>query len=127
MAARLQGEGVPERFHPKSFRSVFGFNTNLWATIDPLLRHNVQGLPVGVFPMERPMTEWFIPEFQDWTLGGRQCKQLHKAANDGRWSDEERARVLVAHRCRCGSEHPCEEQEAIADRCAKEGQTPYTD
>jgi hypothetical protein len=34
---KLLGEGVPERLHPKSFRSSFETNTNIWASRQPEL------------------------------------------------------------------------------------------
>lgn len=34
----LANPGVPERLHPKSFHSMFGHNTNVWATRNQQVR-----------------------------------------------------------------------------------------
>ena len=40
-------------------------------------------------------------------------------------SQAERAALLISHHCRCGADAPCKEEEAIADKCAAEGKTPF--
>eukprot|EP00775_Hariotina_reticulata_P012528 gene12528-12661_t len=99
---KLIGEGVPERLHPKSFRSSFEVNTNIWATLQPEYRPYVQGPPVGVFSAERKLADsWFVPEWSDKGMGGRSCKELREvAASQPDLTPRGRASMLISHRCR---------------------------
>ncbi|GBG00148.1 hypothetical protein Rsub_12839 [Raphidocelis subcapitata] len=122
-------DGMPERFHPKSFRSVINFNTNVWASrLERFLPH-LRGAPVGVIPLGASLREgWFPPP--NWTelgSGGRSCAELRATAARERLDDAGRASLLVSHHCRCGEEAPCPEAEAIADGCARRGEIPFED
>ena len=98
---RLINDGIPERCHPKSFRSIIAINTNIWASRDPAFKPYLQGPPVGVFPTKRKLSDsWFVPEWQDMGQGGRGCKSLREAAKAKNMSEKERAALLISHRCR---------------------------
>uniref|UniRef100_A0A383VNT6 Methyltransferase FkbM domain-containing protein n=1 Tax=Tetradesmus obliquus TaxID=3088 RepID=A0A383VNT6_TETOB len=121
-------DGVPERLHPKSFRSAFEINTNVWASREPRFTPYLEGPAVGAFPAERKLTDsWFIPEWSDAAMGGRSCKNLQQVAADEAMPPPARASLLVSHRCRCGSQKPCEKEEKLADACAQSGRTPFSD
>ena len=42
-------------------------------------------------------------------------------------SQAERAALLISHHCRCAADAPCKEEEAMADKCAAEGKTPFAE
>ncbi|KAF6258050.1 hypothetical protein COO60DRAFT_1701519 [Scenedesmus sp. NREL 46B-D3] len=121
-------DGVPERIHPKSFRSAFEINTNVWASREARFMPYLEGPAIGAFPAERKLTDsWFIPEWSDHGMGGRSCRNLQQVAADEAMPPAARASLLVSHRCRCGSQKPCEKEEKIADHCAQAGRTPFPD
>jgi len=126
LSLHLINDGIPERCHPKSFRSVIAINTNIWASRDPAFKPYLQGPPVGVFPSKRKLSDsWFVPEWQDQGQGGRNCKSLREAAEAKKMSERERAALLISHRCRCGPDQPCQKEEEIADACAQSRRTPF--
>lgn len=129
---KLQGHGIPERLHPKSFRAVFGFNTNIWATRDPQFVRFVQGPPVGVIDPLQPMnSSWFVTPSKTpptSTLAGRTCEALHKHCIDNKLSDAACTQVMLSHRCRCVKpSKTCEAAYAVVEKCTKAGLTPYRD
>jgi hypothetical protein len=48
-------DGVPERMHPKSFRSAFEINTNVWASREPRF---MPYLEVREFPAVGALQQW---------------------------------------------------------------------
>jgi hypothetical protein len=133
-AAMAQGglivDGIPERFHPKSFRSVINFNTNVWATRLPRFAPHVRGPPVGVLPADASVRDsWFPPRGRasDVAVGGRSCAGLRDAAKKEGMDEAARAALLVSHHCRCSDELPCRRAEDIADECARRGEIPFED
>jgi hypothetical protein len=122
-------DGMPERFHPKSFRSVINFNTNVWASRLPKFLPHLRGAPVGVIPLHASVRDgWFPPD--NWTelgSGGRSCHELRATAARERLDEAARASLLVSHHCRCGAEAPCAQAEAVADDCARRGEIPFED
>lgn len=138
-AYQLLGQGVPERLHPKSLRATFEVATSIWASRQPRFVPHLQGPPVGIFPPSRPLSEsWFIPEFSDVGMGGRTCTNLREVAAAEGLSHAARASFLIANRCRCMPGGPaaapstrggggCPAEEAVAEACARAGQTPFRD
>jgi hypothetical protein len=121
-------DGIPERWHPKSFRSVINFNTNLWASRDPKHIATLKGPPVGVFPANQSVTDsWFGPAGSDLAAGGRSCELLRESVRAEKMEEAARATLLVSHHCRCEAAWPCAKAEAVADECAKKGEVPFED
>lgn len=126
-------DGMPERFHPKSFRSVISFNTNVWASRLPRFVPYLRGPPVGVLPAEQSVRDSWFPRRNnsasgaDYGSGGRLCHQLRRSAKQDRLDEPARASLLVSHHCRCDAELPCKAAEAIADDCARRGEIPFED
>lgn len=123
-------DGMPERFHPKSFRSVISFNTNIWASRNARLARHLAGPPVGIIPLDVPMNaSWFPPADRpsDLAVGGRSCQGLRDDARKQGLSEDDRASLLVPHHCRCGEQLPCKKAEDVADECARRGETPFQD
>lgn len=121
-------DGMPERFHPKSFRAVININTNVWATRDAALARHLRGPPVGIIPANQSLRAgWFPPPGSDLGSGGRSCEGLRRQAAAEKLDARQRASLLVSHHCRCAPDAPCAEQEALADACARRGAIPFDD
>jgi hypothetical protein len=76
---------IPEDLHPKSFRSMFSHNTNVWASLGS--KEMRKGEPVGVLPWAQSLQDYFVPEGQEFGMSHRICADMP-------------AKVLVRHRCR---------------------------
>eukprot|EP00884_Botryococcus_braunii_P021704 jgi/Botrbrau1/8217/Bobra.0392s0013.1 len=100
---------IPEGLHPKSFRGVFGHNTNIFATLYPD-KYKIVG-PVGTFGLDELLTEWH-PKKKGGTIGmgGRPCQYI-------------KPEVQIMHRCRCTSSTVCGADETLIIRLASEGKT----
>jgi hypothetical protein len=123
-------DGMPERFHPKSFRGVISFNTNVWASRLARLTPHLRGPPVGMLPADVSVTDsWFYPKDResDMAIGGRSCEGLRATAKADKMAEKERAALLVSHHCRCAPELPCRKAEETADQCARAGEIPFED
>ncbi|KAG2446062.1 hypothetical protein HXX76_000664 [Chlamydomonas incerta] len=102
---------VPENLNPRSLRSEFSHNTNLWAA-----RPAAGGLlrlesTAGFFDSDVPPTAYFAPGAEPGKglgLGQRPCKWLAPHTH-------------VRHRCRCVKQELCGEEEARAVRAAAAG------
>jgi hypothetical protein len=77
-------KGIPEDLHPKSFRSAFSHNTNIWASLGN--KEMRKGPPVGTMSWSQSLDEYFVPEGYAGT-GARFCTNL-------------RPGQIVWHRCR---------------------------
>lgn len=95
---------IPEDLNPKSFRSAFGHNTNVFAVRE--LRGMPVGPPVGVFTPEQDLHEWF--SHKEYGVGGRPCKDLIP-------------KIQVRHRCPCTDTDQCGEEAKLVRSLAKEG------
>ncbi|KAG2493458.1 hypothetical protein HYH03_008275 [Edaphochlamys debaryana] len=96
-------KGSPEGLSPRSFRSEFGFNTNIWCAKGASLGApylQLQG-PVGVLNPNDPPAKFFQTNPLDYGMGGRPCYHL---APD----------VQVRHRCKCSKPEVCGEEESLA-------------
>jgi len=121
-------DGIPERFHPKSFRSIINFNTNVWASRLPKFTPHLRGPAVGVFPAHQSVQDsWFPPNSSDVGSGGRSCRELRENARQERLSEDARGSLLVSHHCRCAEELPCGRAEAIVEDCVQRGEIPFED
>eukprot|EP00198_Chlamydomonas_reinhardtii_P001766 XP_001691102.1 predicted protein [Chlamydomonas reinhardtii] len=103
---------VPENLNPRSLRSDFSHNTNLWAAKssagEGLLR--LDGT-AGFFDSDVPATAYFAPGAEPskgYGLGHRACIWLAPQTH-------------VRHRCRCTKQELCGEEEARAVRAAAAG------
>eukprot|EP00878_Enallax_costatus_P016087 GHUV01016868.1.p1 GENE.GHUV01016868.1~~GHUV01016868.1.p1 ORF type:complete len:556 (+),score=129.98 GHUV01016868.1:295-1962(+) len=96
---QLIGHTIPERLHPKSFRSSFEGTAYVWASRDTEFKAYLQGPSVGVFPPERKITDsWFVPEWSDVVMGGKSCRGLQRQAEQQNMTAADRAALLVRHR-----------------------------
>jgi hypothetical protein len=130
VSQRLVIDGIPERYHPKSFRSVINFNTNVWATRLARFAPHLQGPTVGVLPARASVRDsWFPPpeEESDLGSGGRSCSELQKSAARDNLTEADRASLLVSHHCRCAADAPCKAAEAAIEECARRGEIPFED
>lgn len=94
-----------------------------------------QGPAVGVFPLQRGLTDsWFVEDSSSKTsrgMGGRSCSNLREVAATEKLDENARAAFLISHRCRCGDSpaegvpSACAEKEQLADACAMSGRTPF--
>ena len=103
---------LPEALHPRSFRSCFGHNTNLWAFREEPFFAQTAG-EAALFPANFDFSrEFFTPH--DLGAGRRPCAALP-------------AKVAVAHRCPCpkDTEDPdaaeCAAKEALVRKLARQG------
>jgi hypothetical protein len=131
--AGLPSRGVPEGLHPCGFRSTFGHNTNVFASVrmdevvreEEWAREEEGGGSVAVAAAStlrwRSPLPWFVPPGQDEGMGGRLCSTMTR---DVFWPQSsssplppaaERARILLSHRCRCPREAPEEGDRTTAD------------
>jgi hypothetical protein len=77
---------LPTQLHPKSFRAMFEYNTNVWASLGS--RHMRRGPVVGVLPWEQDLAaDYFPAQNQSWGMGMRQCAGISR-------------HFAVVHRCR---------------------------
>lgn len=119
----LPAQGIPEGLHPCGFRSTFGHNTNVFATVDEAVVRPEEwakedeeeeagggtASAASTLPPRAPLP-WFVPEGQDAGMGGRLCSIMTR---DVFWPQSsspptaaERARILLSHRCRCPRSPP---------------------
>eukprot|EP00195_Chlamydomonas_chlamydogama_P011405 CAMPEP_0202902672 /NCGR_PEP_ID=MMETSP1392-20130828/16989_1 /ASSEMBLY_ACC=CAM_ASM_000868 /TAXON_ID=225041 /ORGANISM="Chlamydomonas chlamydogama, Strain SAG 11-48b" /LENGTH=567 /DNA_ID=CAMNT_0049589473 /DNA_START=195 /DNA_END=1898 /DNA_ORIENTATION=+ len=109
---------APEDVHPKSLRSMFPYNTNLWAAKDDKLM-KVYGT-VGVFNLDQPTdTTWTSQKDPGHGVGMRSCPHLTPD-------------VLVRSRCSCTYASPdaatkCREEEELVMKLLKQGKLAFTD
>jgi hypothetical protein len=122
-------DGMPERFHPKSFRSVININTNVWASRLPAFLPHLKGPGVGILPADASVKDsWFPPpNTTDIGSGGRACSELLASAKRDGLDERARGSLLVSHHCRCDDAAPCRKAEAVADDCARRGEIPFED
>lgn len=114
----------PEDLHPKSFHSLFAYNTNIWAVSStssslPLLRLNGEA---ALFDISQDASRtWASKAHPDMGSGSRMCEYLEP-------------KVLVRNRCRCSSHRMdpssrdfklCNDAEKIVNGIAKKGLLPF--
>lgn len=110
MAAELEGVqpvfgcgGIPEHLHPKSFRSMFAHNTNIWIST----QRDMQNLnaTVGILRINEPMAAYTTNRIMG--QGGRHCNMGPVAE--------------VQHRCKCTDPAVCGKLEEVVLRLAAQG------
>jgi len=101
---------VPEDLNPRSFRSMFGHNTNIWASRNKALQP-LQNT-VGILKLTDPPETFFVKdELAAFGMGSRGCLSLDP-------------QYQVRHRCRCKNEAVCGDMEKVVEKLAKQGQVP---
>jgi FkbM family methyltransferase len=127
-ALEMQGCNLtPEDLHPKSFHSLFIYNTNIWAVSATsksasLLRFNGEAALFGID--QDASRTWTSKAHPDMGLGSRMCGYLETKA-------------LVRNRCPCSSLNVdgkaiderelkiCKDSEGIINGIAKKGLLPF--
>lgn len=98
---------LPENLNPRSFRCVFGHNTNIWASKNTLPLQSLTG-SVGMMGLDQPHSDYFIVDEWGRGIGMRDCKGME-------------LKYQVRHRCRCTDKSVCGEEEALVQRLATDG------
>lgn len=99
-------QAVPEDLNPRSFRCMFGQNTNIWASKNRTLQ-KLNGT-VGLLGLDDPHSVYFIENKWHLASGMRDCRDME-------------AMYQVRHRCRCTHPEVCAEEERIVQRLAEGG------
>ncbi|GAX77863.1 hypothetical protein CEUSTIGMA_g5305.t1 [Chlamydomonas eustigma] len=114
---------LPEDFHPKSFRSMFSYNTNIWATSKTAKSRSLMKSdgPAGLFSLEQDASrEWVSRSRPENGIGMRVCFYLEP-------------KNLVRNRCSCASANrtntsvlaSCLSEESIVQKVGASGNLPY--
>jgi FkbM family methyltransferase len=99
--------GVPEDLSPRSFRSVIGHNTNVWAAKNSSTLLKLEGV-VGMLGLEEPAETYIATKIPNHGMGKRHCMGIEP-------------KFQVHHRCRCTDEVICGETERTVVQMAEEG------
>jgi FkbM family methyltransferase len=120
-------QSLPEDLNPRSFRSIFGHNTNVWAS------KNMSLLPisghVGMTNLDTPSTQWYLRK-QAGTLKPGDARNTvfsgsQQAIGMGmRPCVGMEAKYNLHHRCPCQNEKICGEEAKIVVKLAEEGSMP---
>lgn len=102
---------IPEDLHPRSFRSAFGHNTNIWV----MQGNNFQvGSPVGVMGLQQNTREWYGRHPLLLGMGYRLCQDLDPT-------------IQVRHRCKCTNSTVCGTEARMVEKLALQGSMPPFD
>ncbi|GAX85607.1 hypothetical protein CEUSTIGMA_g13022.t1 [Chlamydomonas eustigma] len=99
--------GVPEDLSPRSFRSVIGHNTNVWAAKNSSTLLMLEGV-VGMIGLDEPAETYMATKILNHGMGRRHCMGIEP-------------KYQVHHRCPCSNKAVCGETEKTVVQMAKEG------
>lgn len=102
---------IPEDLHPKSFRSTFGHNTNIWLTTNSTAFQ--VGKPVGIMSMKQDMSEFYSQSPLRLGMGSRPCDAVDP-------------KMQVRHRCTCTNETLCGAEAALVEQLSQQGKMVIT-
>ena len=114
---------VPEDLNPRSFRSIFGHNTNVWASKNLSLL-KLAGT-VGMTDLDTPATEWNLTKKS--TKPGDIRSTVFKESLIGmgmRPCFAIDAKYQIHHRCHCLNAKVCGEESQLVARLLQERQMP---
>ncbi|MEW5304387.1 MAG: hypothetical protein WDW36_006998 [Sanguina aurantia] len=96
--------------HPKGFRSSFGFNTNVWATLEPLPMMALEG-NASLFEQDQDMKVWTAQRRPNVSTGHLPCSSIG-------------AGHAVLFHCKCSIPQVCGEEERALQELLDSGEYP---